>query len=77
MIQSLCTHGHLYTRILRLPHTAPFLTFVIATVVHSNDGQTTREIHDLIDDVLRLATTVSAGDCVQAVDERQKEQVSS
>ena len=74
---ALCDHDRLYTHLLRLSYTASFHTFVIATVVHGNDGQKTRDIHGLEDDVLRLAVTVSAGDCVQAVLDRQKEQVSS
>lgn len=77
MISTVCDHGHLYTDLLRLPYTASFHTSVIATVVHGNDGQKTREIHGLVDDAVRLATTVSAGDCVQAVLDRQVEQVSS
>jgi hypothetical protein len=50
-----------------LPYTASFHTFVIATVVPGNDGLKTREIHGIEDGVVRLATTVSAGDYVQAV----------
>lgn len=72
MLSTHCDHGCLYTHLLRLPYTASFLTFVIATVVHGNDGQKTREIHGFVDDVLRLATTGSAGDCVQAVLDGQK-----
>lgn len=60
-------HGHLYSLLLRLPYTTSFHAFVIATVVHGNDGRKTREIHEVEDDMLRLAVTVSAGDCVQAV----------
>lgn len=72
-----CDRGHLYTTLLRSSYTASFHTFVIATVVHGDDGPKTREIHGLVDDILRLATTVSAGDWVQAVLDKQIEQVSS
>ena len=67
MNSATCDHRHLYTHTLRLPYTAAFYTSVIATFVHGNDGQKTREIHGLVDDVLRLATIVSAGDDEQAV----------
>ena len=77
MSSAICDHRHLYTHILRLPYTATFHTFVIASVVQGNDRQKTRKTHGLVDYVLKLATIVSAGDNEQAVLDMQIEQVSS
>ena len=72
-----CGHCRLYTHLLRLPYTASFLTSVMATVVHGNDEQKTRMTHGLVEGAMRLATSISAGDCVQAMLDRQNEQMSS
>lgn len=72
-----CDASHLYIHLLRLSYTSSFLVFVIATVVHGNDWQQTREIHGLGYDSVELAVNVRAGDCVQVELDRQIEEVSS